>query len=125
MKTKNTLLSIGLALLGSCAFAQSGLDSIIVEKYYVADSTDSYASLNATAGILPIGSVTYRLYADLAPGYNFQALYGVNSPQHELRFSTTTSFFNNEDRGTTNANGIPSNQLKNNKKMFMCQAHKI
>jgi hypothetical protein len=114
MKTKKLTIGFVLALLGSFAHAQSGLDSIIVEKYYVADSADSYESTNAGAGALPIGSVTYRIYADLAPGYNFQALYGVNSPLHELKLITTTTFFNNEDRGTTNANGIPSAQLKNN-----------
>jgi len=111
---KKNILGLGLILLGGFAHAQTGLDSIIVEKYYIADSADSYVSTFATAGTLPIGSVTYRIFADLAPGYNFQALFGINTPLHELKFTTTTSFFNNEDRGSTNANGIPFAQLKNN-----------
>src|SRR6185295_15896533 len=50
-------------------------------------------------GTLPAGSVTYRIFADMLPGYKFQAAYGV--PAHTLLMSTTTSFFNNEDRGAT------------------------
>jgi hypothetical protein len=74
-----------------------GLENIIVEKYYVSDASDT--AVNADGGALPIGSVTYRVYADLMQGYRFQAVYGV--PDHEMRIQTTTLFFNNEDRGAT------------------------
>ena len=47
----------------------------------------------------PVGSVTYRIFVDMLPGYKFQAVYGV--PGHELRIATSTLFFNNEDRGAT------------------------
>ncbi len=79
------------------AHSQNGLENVIVEKYYVSDAND--ATQNLTGGVLPIGSVTYRIYADLLQGYKFQAAYGV--PDHELRIATTTLFFNNEDRGAT------------------------
>jgi len=106
---KKILLSLSLALLGGgFAQAQNGLEGIIVEKYYISDAADAAASV----GTLPVGSVTYRIYADMATGYKFQALYG--NAQHPLKISTSTSFFNNEDRGTFTANGIPSAQLKNN-----------
>ena len=42
----------------------------------------------------------------MLPGYRFQTLYG--NSDHPLKISTTTSFFNNEDRGATTANAIKS-----------------
>lgn len=94
---KKKLLSVCLGLLSAFAHGQNGLECVVVEKYYVSDANDTIA--NTDGGRLPVGSVTYRIYADLLPGYKFQAGYGV--PGHELRMATTTSFFNNEDRGTT------------------------
>jgi hypothetical protein len=106
---KKILMSLSLALLGGgFAQAQNGLEGIVVEKYYIADAADAAASV----GTLPVGSVTYRVYADMLPGYKFQALYG--NVAHPLKISTSTSFFNNEDRGATTANAIASAQLKNN-----------
>ncbi len=77
--------------------AQNGLENVIVETYYISDANDTMANIDG--GVLPVGSVTYRIYADLLPGYKFQAGYGV--PGHECRFETSTLFFNNEDRGNT------------------------
>jgi hypothetical protein len=48
---------------------------------------------------LPVGSVTYRIFVDMKQGYKFQTVYGVTT--HTLFIKTTTSFFNNEDRGGT------------------------
>jgi hypothetical protein len=80
--------------------AQNGLEKIVVEKFYVSNKADSIGSI----GILPVGSVTYRIYVDMKPQYVFEGVYG-NIP-HPLKMSTTTAFFNNEDRGATNPNGI-------------------
>ncbi len=77
------------------AFGQNGLECIVVEKYYISNAADSAGSV----GALPSGSVTYRFYADMLPGYEFQAAYGV--PGHAILFTTSTAFFNNEDRGAT------------------------
>lgn len=106
---KKIIHTLGAILVTSCGFAQapSGLDSIYVEKYYISDVNDT--SVNAIGGPLAIGSTTYRIYVDMAPGYKFEAAYGVdvqpvgtvNSGDHELRISTTTLFFNNNDRGAT------------------------
>ena len=74
-------------------YAQNGLENITVEKYYVSNAADSIGSF----GNLPVGSVTYRLFVDMLPGYKFQAVYGV--PEHTLLLTTSTAFFNNEDRG--------------------------
>ena len=86
-----------LLLLSSTSRSQNGLEGVIVERYYVSDAND--ASQNSTGGILPVGSVTYRIFVDLLTSYKFQAAYGV--PDHELRIETSTLFFNNEDRGAT------------------------
>lgn len=94
---KKFTLALFLLFISIYSQAQNGLEDIIVEKYYVSDAND--ATMNSTGGVLPVGSVTYRIYADMLPGYKFQAAYGV--PGHELRIETTTLFFNNEDRGAT------------------------
>ena len=73
---------------------KSALENIIVEKYYVADSTD-YA--DTVGGSLPKGSITYRIYVDMKPDYTLQLVYG--NAKHELRIETSTSFFNNEECG--------------------------
>jgi len=105
---KKLILVSCLALISALTHAQ-GLDSIIVERYYVSDANDT--SVNASGGILPVSSVTYRVYVDMATGYKFQAAYGV--PSHECRIATSTLFFNNEDRGATTPTYTKS-QAKNN-----------
>lgn len=122
---KKLLLNLTICLTSAVAFAQApaGLDSIIVEKYYISDANDT--SVNAIGGVLPIGSVTYRIYVDMKPGYKFEAAYGVdvqpvgtvNPGDHELRISTTTLFFNNEDRGATTPT-YTKNNAKNNTVML-------
>ena len=91
--------------------AQNGLEGIVVEKYYISNAADAAGSV----GTLPSGSVTYRIYADLLPGYTFQAAYGVAG--HELRFQTTTAFFNNEDYGSTSPT-YSKNNARNNSVML-------
>jgi hypothetical protein len=106
--TKKIVLGLGLSLLGTAVQAQDGLERIIVEKYYIATKADS----DGSNGTLPVGSVTYRVYADMLPGYKFQALYG--NSDHALKVNTSTTFFNNEDRGASTANAIGSSFLKSN-----------
>ena len=97
---KKIIVGLGLVMLGAFAHAQQGLERIIVEKFYVSNAADSVGSY----GTLPVGSVTYRIYADMLPGYKFQMAYG--NSKHSLSFSTSTSFFNNTDRGATTPNNI-------------------
>jgi len=105
MNIKKLMLCLYLMCISMLAQSQ-GLEGLIVEKYYVSDANDAAGSV----GTLPTGSVTWRFYVDMLPGYKLQAVYGVDaapatapgvlSPgDHELRLETTTSFFNNEDRG--------------------------
>lgn len=106
---KKIFMGLALCLSTALTFAQNGLESVDVEKYYVSNAADDSGSVLVP---LPVGSVTYRIYANMLPGYKFQALYGVSS--HTLLINTSTTFFNNEDRGATTANAIASAQLKNN-----------
>ena len=66
------------------------LENVIVERYYVADSADSADTIG---GILPKGSVTYRIYIDMKPGYSLMMVYG--DKKHDLFLNTTSVFFNN------------------------------
>ena len=111
---KKITLLLGLVTFNSLLYAQNGLEKVIVERYYISTAADAAGSIapNVGGGVLPEGSVTYRVYADMLPGYKFQALYG--NSDHPLKVSTTTSFFNNEDRGALSANDIASAQLRNN-----------
>ncbi len=108
MKKRKIIFGLGLALFSGLAQAQDGLENIIVEKYYIANSAD----VTASGGKLLPNSVTYRVYVDMLAGYKLQAVYGdVN---HALKFTTSTSFFNSEDRGSTTANGIGNQYLSQN-----------
>jgi hypothetical protein len=113
---KKSLLFALLTSLSLAGFAQkkNGLENIIVERYYISDANDT--SSNSVGGVLPIGSVTYRVYVDMLPGYKFQAAFGV--PGHELRIETTTYFFNNMDKGGNVANVIPYRNLDDNTVML-------
>ena len=121
MNKKLIISGTAFFLLSVFARAQMpvGLDSIIVEKYYISDLNDK--TVDATGGVLPLNSYTYRIYADLKPGYKFEAAYGVdvsptgvrNSGDHELRIETTTTFFNNIDRGSTTSNFSKANAQNN------------
>jgi hypothetical protein len=66
------------------------LENVIVEKYYISDSSDY---IDTIGGILPKGSITYRIYIDMKPGYRLQLVYG--DKKHELVIKTSTVFFNN------------------------------
>ncbi len=93
---KKLLFALGMLISANMVNAQNGLESIIVEKYYVANAADAAGSV----GTLPVGSVTYRFYVDMLPGYKFQVAYGTAA--HTLSLTTSTTFFNNEDRGAVN-----------------------
>jgi Secretion system C-terminal sorting domain/Bacterial Ig domain len=111
---KKLVFGLGLSLMGLFASAQNGLENIIVEKYYVSNAADATVNdgISATPGSLPVGSVTYRVYADMLPGYKLQAVYGTLA--HTLRIQASTTFFNNEDRGAVTGNAIGSTFLRTN-----------
>jgi hypothetical protein len=109
-----SLSLFGLLFSSITSSAQQGLEKVIVEKYYISNAYDT--SANKYAGKLPVGSTTYRIYADLLPGYKFSAAYG--SPEHTLKIATTTTFYNNTDHGAIIPNVIPYRTLRKNTVML-------
>ena len=96
------------------AKAQNGLENIIVEKYYISDANDTIG--NTIGGSLPIGSITYRIYIDMLPGYKLHTIYG--NKNHKLFIKTSTKFFNNTHVGNVIGNVIPRRNLKQNTVML-------
>ena len=66
----------------------SQLEKVIVEKYYVSDLNDATDTLG---GGLPVGSTTYRVYVDLAPGSVLKKIYG--DANHPFSIQSTAPFF--------------------------------
>ena len=99
---KRLVLLLSLTVMTASVKSQ-GLEGVVVEKYYVSEPNDTIANMDG--GVLPVGSVTYRIFVDMLPGYSLQACYGEpgvtgQCPSHDLKIETTTLFFNNEDRGS-------------------------
>jgi hypothetical protein len=86
-----------------------GLEAVIVEKYYISDENDAS---DTDGGSLPAGSITYRIYLDMATDYTLETIFG--SSIHNLTFATTTEFFNNEDRGEIIGSEIGQQHLGSN-----------
>ena len=92
--------------------SQNGLKNIEVERYYITDAADSIwaaTSSNSDAsngGAPPVGTVCYRLYANMLPGYKLEAIYG--SSTHLLSLTTSTTFFNSDNGSYT-----PNSSFKN------------
>jgi len=76
----------------------SQVENVIVEKYYVSDANDF---TDTSGGIVPIGSTTYRIYIDLAPGSILKKIYG--DANHPFEIKSTEVFFNNTLDGQTYA----------------------
>jgi hypothetical protein len=91
-------------------FSQSALEGIIVEKYYVSTKKDN--AKKHLSGELPVGSTTYRIYVDMAPGCHFMAAYGA--PGHPLEIKSTELIFNHLDNGAEHPLRIPERSYKKN-----------
>ena len=99
MKTKKIIIGLGILLLNAVAYSQ-GLEGIVVEKYYQANSADvSNAVANSAITPLTTNSVTYRIYVDMASGYKFNSLFG--SSTHSLKVNSTAGFFNDPNFGVS------------------------
>jgi hypothetical protein len=86
------LLLLSCLLIASCLSAQ--VEKILVEKYYVSDSRDAS---DTTGGYLAAGSVTYRIYIDLAKGSKLLGMYG--NSEHAFKISSDSVFFNHKAEG--------------------------
>jgi hypothetical protein len=108
MKLKIFLLLL-MTLFLPFFVAQSQIDSVIVEKYYISDAKDA---TDTDGGGLEEGSVTYRVFVDLVPGSKLLRIYG--DAAHTFSISSTEEFFNQLDRGKSTGKEIASNRLKQN-----------
>jgi hypothetical protein len=110
---KKSLLFIAVIFSSFVSFSQAGLEGIVVEKYYVSDAADSAdAGDNFAMYPLHVGSVTYRVYANLLPGYKINGIYG--NSQHTLNVHTTTAFYNDPNYGFKVYQGTSVNSTKKN-----------
>ncbi|QQR87929.1 MAG: T9SS type A sorting domain-containing protein [Flavobacteriales bacterium] len=95
---RNLRTSIALAALLCCAIPCStsaqGLQTVVVEKYYISDANDA---TDTDGGFLQEGSVTYRVFLDMGEGYKLRSLFGDSL--HPFTISSTAVLFNNGDRG--------------------------
>ena len=96
-------------ILCNAEFAFSQIEKVIVEPYYISDSLDA---TDTTGGLLEIGSTTYRIYIDLAPGVKLRKIYGDQN--HPLKFSSTERVFNNSADGLTFAKDFNRSRLGEN-----------
>lgn len=94
------------AIVLSDLTVQAQIDSVFVEKYYISDA--NYAT-DTIGGGIAAGSVTYRVFIDLAAGSKLLRVYGDVS--HAIKFSSTTDFFNHKDRGKSYGKEISSTRL--------------
>ncbi len=85
------------------------IENVIVETYYISDAIDA---TDTTGGILTIGSKTYRVFVDLAPGSRLKKIYGDTN--HALKFSSTAPFFNNKMDGQSFAKDFSKTRLQEN-----------
>ena len=110
---KKSLLFIAVVFSSFISFSQAGLEGIVVEKYYVSDAADSAdAADNFAVYPLHVGSVTYRVYANLLPGYKVISMFG--STEHTLNVHTTTAFYNDPNYGFKIFQGTSVNNTKKN-----------
>lgn len=110
---KKSLLLIAIVLTSFLAFSQVGLEGIVVEKFYISDLADSTdAGDNGAVYPLHLGSTTYRVYANLLPGYKVIQMFGT--PEHTLNVHTTTAFYNDPNYGFKVYQGTSVNNTKKN-----------
>jgi len=110
---KKSLLLIATIFTSFVTFSQAGLEGIVVEKFYISDAADSTdAGDNGAVYPLHVGSVTYRVYANLLPGYKLLSVFG--SPEHTLNVHTTTAFYNDPNYGFKLYQGTSVNNTKKN-----------
>jgi hypothetical protein len=93
--------------------AQAGLEGIVVEKFYISNAADSIDAVNNGAVYpLYVGSTTYRVYANLLPGYKVIQMFG--NAAHPLQIETSTAFYNDPNFGFKVYQGTSVNNTKKN-----------
>jgi hypothetical protein len=116
---RKIFIAFCLALFSTGAImAQVGLEGIIVENYYVSNAVDQAYSDPGAVDQLPAGAVTYRMYVDMLPGWELQAIFGATDvgtlEVDTLVFRSTAPFWNHQDRGDLYGYNIAANQIDEN-----------
>ena len=109
MKKAFTSCLLHLCILLNSTILFSQIENVVVEKYYVSDANDF---TDNSGGILPIGSTTYRIFIDLAPGSILKKIYG--DLNHPFEITSTEVFFNNILDGKSFAKDITKVSLEEN-----------
>jgi hypothetical protein len=109
MKLRNFISAFCFFCIFFGLSAQTDIEGVIVEKYYISDSNDATDTLG---GGLEEGTVTYRIFIDLAPGRKIRKIYGAEN--HPLIFSSTENFFNNKEDGQSFADQFNKSRLDEN-----------
>ncbi len=103
-----TILVIVMMIFSS-AHVMGQLEKVIVERYYLSDASDAS---DETGGGLAEGSVTYRIFVDLAPGTELKSIYG--DAGHPFIINSTNTFFNNVSDGQSFAKDFIKNRYLEN-----------
>lgn len=117
MMKKIFLLTVFFAGTVAASFSQ-GLENVMVERYYISDAADEANAIDQGAvSPLPVGTVAYRIYVDMAPGYKFSQLFG--NAEHPLTVNTTTSFYNDPNFGVAlNPGAVSQNNTRRHTTMI-------
>ncbi|MGZ4075453.1 MAG: T9SS type A sorting domain-containing protein [Bacteroidia bacterium] len=114
MKNKKILILIIFFLSAFKMNVDAQIQNVIVENYYVSDTSDATDSTNYLdvpaypTPFLPAGFKTYRVYVQLDSGYRIKKIYGT--PNHPWKIMSTDIFFNNIDRASTGYFGYNINK---------------
>ena len=104
------LLHLCILLNSSILFSQ--IENVIVEKYYVTDSSDAADVSDPISGGIAIGTTTYRVFVDLAPGSKLKKIFG--SANYPFKIASDSVFFNHLNSGQSFAKEFPKNDYKKN-----------
>jgi hypothetical protein len=88
---------------------QNAIENLIVETYYISDENDA---TDVDGGNLPEGSITYRVFLDLAADVELTQIF--SNANHTWFIESTELIWNNIDRGETLGNQIGDNRLDEN-----------
>ena len=92
--------------------ASAQLEKIIVEKYYVTDSSDAADNSEPLSGGIAIGTTTYRVFVDLAPGSKLKKIFG--SANHPFKIASDSVFFNHLTSPQSFAKEFAKNDYQDN-----------
>ena len=107
MKLKQLILFIGFIF--TSILIQAQIENVLVEKYYISDDFDG---LDTNGGHLLPGSVTYRVYIDLAQGSKLLRIYGDKN--HPFILKSTAPIFNHKSEGLSFGKDFKKSRFREN-----------